>query len=418
MTINKAYSFRLYPTEEQKELLAQHFGSCRFVYNHFLRERIDFYACSKGQEKQGLTYHDTAKMLTMLKNHPEYVWLKAVNSQALQQSLRRLDAAYGNFFNKRAEFPKFKHKHQKQSFLVPQHFSVNTNAGTISIPKFTPIKTVLHRELEGIPKSITISRASTGKHFISILCEVESRVKIKKSGDKIGIDLGLKSFLVTSKGETITTPKFLRVSECKLKLLQRRLSLKVKSSSNRNKARHKIALIHEKITNQRADFLHKLSHRLISENQAIFAEDLNVKGIMSNHCLAKSVADSGWSEFVRQLKYKAEWSGTGFEQIDRFFPSSKRCHSCGWINQSLSLKDREWTCQGCGQTINRDLNAAQNILLFGLKQLPSDRREITPGERRRLKAPHRTRKPLPLGAWGRSPIIYALHHQLYLQGIH
>ena len=386
MIINKAYSFRINPTESQKELLAQHFGSCRFTYNRFLRERIDFYAENKGKKKQGLTYNDTAKMLTVLKKDPELAWLRDVNAQSLQQSLRRLDVAYNNFFNKRAKFPKFKAKHDKQSFHVPQDFSVDVEAGTLKLPKFQPIKAVLHRTIEGEMKSVTISRTTTGKYFASILCEVDIKVKPKKTGPKIGIDLGLKSFIVTSTGDTVDAPKFLRSSETKLKFLQRRLSRKVKGSANRNKARHKVALLHEKITNQRQDFLHKLSTRLVSENQAIFAEDLNVKGMTANHHLAKSVSDAGWSEFIRQIQYKSEWSGTTFGQIDRFFPSSKRHATCGWINQSLTLKDREWVCQGCGEVVDRDLNAAQNILLFGAKQIGQGLPKSTLSEKRRTKA--------------------------------
>ncbi len=369
MLINKAYSFRIYPSDKQKETLAQSFGCCRFVHNHFLRKRIDFYADNKGKEKQGLTYHDTAEMLTQLKRLPEYVWLNAVNSQSLQQSLRRLDIAYNNFFNKRADFPKFKSKHAKQSFLVPQNFAINTENSILSIPKFEPIRIVLHREIEGTMKSVNISKTPSGKYFASVLCEIEKSIKPKKKGSQIGIDLGLKSFLVSSNGERIDHPQYLRKSESKLTKAQRLLSRKKKGSARRNKARIKVARIYEKIVNQRTDFLHRLSHRLVSENQAIFAEDLNVKGMTANHCIAKAVQDSGWSEFVRQLQYKSEWNGTYFGQIDRFFPSSKRCHSCGWINESLTLNDREWVCQGCGQVVGRDFNAAQNILQFGQKQV-------------------------------------------------
>ena len=364
-TIHKAFSFRLYPTQDQEKLFASHFGQARFVYNYFLRQRIDYYASNQGAVKRGLNYHDTARMLVELKQQPDTAWLQEANSQSLQQSLRHLDIAYNNFFNKGSKFPSFKKKHQKQSFSVPQHFSVDTQEGRLNIPKITPIKIVLHRDMEGIAKSVTISKKPSGKYFASILCEIQKDIKPRDTGGEIGIDLGLKSFLVTSTGESVQPPKFLRVSEDKLKLAQRRLSRKQKGSANRNKARHKVALIHEKISNQRNDFLHKLSHRLISENQAIFAEDLNVKGMMANRHLAKSVADAGWSEFVRQIKYKSEWNGVYFGQIDRFFPSSKRCHICGWINQSLTLKDREWTCQGCGRVVDRDFNSAQNILQFG-----------------------------------------------------
>lgn len=379
MIINKAYSFRLYPNKQQENIFAQHFGSCRFVYNHFLRQRIDFFTANKECEKKGLTYNDTSKMLTELKKQTETVWLKEINSQSLQQSLRQLDVAYNNFFNKRTKFPKFKKKLNKQSFLVSQNFKIDVENNLLYIPKCTPIKIVLHRTTEGIIKSVNISRTPSGKYFASILCEVEKTIKPKSEGSQIGIDLGLKSFLVTSNNEIVDSPKFLRKSEEKLERLQQLLSRKVKGSNRRNKARIKVARIHEKISNQRKDFIHKLSHRLVSENQAIFAEDLHVKGIMANHCLAKSVGDSGWSEFIRQLKYKSEWNGVYFGQIDRFFPSSKRCFSCGWINDSLTLKDREWTCPECNHVVNRDSNAAQNILLFGKlntvgKELPKHKR--------------------------------------------
>ena len=385
-TIHKAFSFRLYPTQGQKQILVSQFGQARFVYNYFLRQRIDYYAMNKGKEKQSLNYHDTAQMLTELKQHPDTIWLKESNSQALQQSLRHLDNAYNNFFNKRAEFPKFKNKHRKQSFLVPQNFSIDIDKGLLSIPKIKPVKVVLHREMEGTMKSVNISKTPSGKYFASIRCEIERDIKPKKEGNQIGIDLGLKSFIVTSGGERVDAPKYLRMSEVRLARLQRLLSRKVKGSNRRNKARIKVARMHEKISNQRNDFLHKLSHRLISENQAIFAEDLHVKGMMANHCLAKSVADSSWSEFVRQLKYKSEWNGVYFGQIDRFFPSSKRCNSCGWINESLTLKDREWTCQGCGSVVDRDHNAAQNILQFGKLQSTEGRSETKrPGRPRAVR---------------------------------
>ena len=241
-------------------------------------------------------------------------------------------------------------------------------------------------------KSVSISKTPSGKYFASILCEIEQNIKPKKKGNKIGIDLGLKSFLVSSDGTKIDSPKYLRKSEDKLCKIQRLLSRKVKGSNRRNKARIKVARIHEKITNQRKDFLHKLSHQLVAKNQSIFAEDLNVKGMTANHCLAKSISDSGWSEFIRQLKYKCEWTGTYFGQIDRFFPSSKRHFSCGWINDSLTLKDREWVCQ-CGEVVDRDLNAAQNILLFGLKQIGQELPKSTLRERGSVMPLNELRSP-------------------------
>ena len=363
--INKAFQYRLHPTAEQEKILASQFGQSRFVYNFFLRKRIDYYAENKGKEKQSLNYYDMAKMLTELKQQPDTIWLKESNSQALQQSLRHLDNAYNNFFNNGFKFPVFKKKSGKQSFSVPQNFGIDVKANRLNIPKLSPLKITLHREIEGQMKSITVSKTSSGKYFASVLCEIEKDIKPKQIGGEIGIDLGLKSFLVTSKNERVDPPKFLRKSEEKLKRLQQLLSRKKKGSNRRDKARIKVARIHEKISNQRKDFLHKLSNRLVSENQAIFTENLNVKGIIINHRLAKSVSDAGWGEFIRQIKYKSEWSGVRFGQIDRFFPSSKRHNACGWINEPLTLKDREWTCQGCGQIVNRDFNAAQNILQFG-----------------------------------------------------
>lgn len=376
MIINKAYNFRLYPTENQRNLLVQHFGSCRFVFNYFLRQRIDFYIANKGKKKQSLTYYDTAIMLTQLKNQPEYIWLKVVNAQSLQQSLRCLDIAYNNFFNKRMNFPKFKGKNAKQSFFVPQGFNINFKDKFLQIPKFKPIKIILHRLIEGKIKNITISKTSSGKYFASVFCEIEKNIKPKKTGGEIGIDLGLKSFLVTSDNERVGAPKFFHKSENKLKYLQQLLSRKKKCSNRRNKARIKVARMHEKIVNQRNDFLHKLSHQLVNENQAIFAEDLNIKEMIGNRYLVKSITDSSWSEFIRQIKYKSKWNGVYFKQIDRFFPSSKRCNVCGWINETLMLADRKWICQSCNRIIDRDFNAAQNILQFGkLNMIPQGLRK-------------------------------------------
>lgn len=370
-TIQKAFKFRLYPNAEQKQQLAGHFGQARFVYNYFLRQRIDYFLAHKGEKKQGLNYHDTAVMLTALKKQPELEWLNESNSQVLQQELRHLDIAYTNFF-KGGGFPQFHKKRNRQSITIPQRFAIDEKAGTITVPKMKPVKCVFHRALAGALRHLTISMEPSGKYFVSVLCAIEIDIPIKTTGGEIGIDLGLKTFVVTSEGETIDKPAHLRESERKLKKLQRSLSRKTKGGANRKKARIKVARLHERIRNQRTDFLHKASRRLIDENQVIYAESLNVKGMVKNHCLAKSVSDAGWGEFVRQLQYKAQWSGVRFEQIDRFFPSSKRCNACGWVNESLALKDREWICRNCGQVVERDLNAAQNILQFGQAMVGRD----------------------------------------------
>ena len=380
-TIQKAYKFRLYPTTEQKRQLASHFGQARFVYNYFLRQRIDYYLAHKGEEKQGIGLHDTCKILTALKKQPEFAWLNESNSQVLQQELRHLDIAYTNFFNG-GGFPQFHKKRNRQSITIPQHFTVDEQSGTIKIPKMGPIKCVFHRSIAGSLRHLAISIEPSGKYFVSVLCAVEIDIPVKTTGGEIGIDLGLKTFVVASDGQTIDKPAHLRESERKLKKLQRLLSRKQKGGANRAKARIKVAKLHEKISNQRTDFLHKASRKLIDENQVIYAESLNVKGMVKNHCLAKSVSDAGWGEFVRQLTYKAAWYGVRFEQIDRFFPSSKRCNACGWINESLTLKDRKWTCHNCGQVVERDLNAAQNILQFGQAMVGRDAPEP-----KRLKRP-------------------------------
>ena len=361
MIVQRAYRYRLYPNQEQRIALEKQFGCCRFVYNRFLRERIDYYAEHKEDEKKGLTYHDTALALTALKAQPDYLWLQEVNAQALQQALRDLDTAYSNFFNKRAQFPKFKRKGDKQSFRVPQSFILGGDR--LKIPKVSPLKLILPRPLGGKAKSVTLSKTPTGKYFASILCEVSMPEPVF-SGDEKALDLGLKSFVVDSQGHKVDNPQPLRKREKRLKRLQRQVSRRVKGSKGREKARKQVARQHEKVANARSDFHHKLSRQYVRENQALHLEDLNVKGMAQNHCLAKSISDAGWSEFVRQLEYKGAWYGCRVFKVDRFFPSSKRCSACGFIHQGLRLRDREWACQACGVVHDRDLNAALNILIF------------------------------------------------------
>lgn len=325
------------------------------MYNYFLRKRIDAYA----ETGKGLTYHDTALQLTELKKQDDCNWLKDMDSQAVQQALRDLDTAYNNFFNKRAKFPTFKKKHSKQTCRFPQRFKIDGNK--LYIPKVGWVKIVLHRPIEGIMKNLTVSRTKSGKYFASIQVEQEIDDPVYQGG-QIGLDLGLKDFAVTSDGQRFPNPKHLRKSERRLKRYQRKLSKTHKGSKGRDKARLKVARLHEKIANQRLDFTHKLSRQLVESNQLIAVEDLNIKGMVKNHSLAKSISDAGWSEFVRQLNYKGQWYGCHIEQIDRFFPSSKRCVHCGFVNQDLQLSDRHWICPECGTVLDRDVNAAQNIL--------------------------------------------------------
>jgi putative transposase len=366
MKINKAFKFRLYSNSQQKQFLAQSFGCARFVYNHFLRQRIDYYA----ETGKGLTYHNNALALTQLKKQSDFEWLNNINSQSLQQTLRNLDIAYNNFFNKQSKFPKFKKRRNHQSFNVPQHFSIHENM--LDIPKCKGIKIKLHRAIEGTMKSITISRTPSGKYFASVLCELEIPEPIYPlppckgvGGNEIGIDYGVKAFITTSDGEIIESPNYLRKSEKRLKQLSKSFSKKQPNAKNRYKAQKLLARQHEKVSNQRQDFLHKTSKQLVSDNQAIYIESLAIRNMIQNHCLAKSISDSGWNTFVNMLKYKGQWHGCRIIEIDRWFPSSKRCHVCGYINDNLTLSDRSWLCPECNTDHDRDVNASINILTFG-----------------------------------------------------
>jgi putative transposase len=400
---HKAFKFRLYPNLEQRQALERQFGSARFVFNYFLQERIDYFAAHKGEEKQGLNYYDNARLMTALKRKPEYGWLNEVNSQSLQAALRDLDTAYRNFFASRAKFPKFKCRRDKQSYRVPQRFTLDAERGRLRIPKLRPLKIVMHRPVEGRMKNVTISRSPSGRYFASIQCEVDlQNPMLKRTGGEIGVDLGLRSFLVTSEGEKVDAPQYLRRAEQKLHCLQRQLSRKQKDSQNWEKARVKVARLHEKVSNQRTDFLHQQSRRLIDENQAIYAEDLHCKEMLRNHRLARSISDAGWGKFLHQLQYKAAWHGCYFEQIDAFYPSSMVCHRCGYHKDDLTLADREWDCPECHAYHDRDVNAALNILREGrikseMKRRAGMARTETPGETCAGKAGLRTRK-LPVFA--------------------
>ena len=407
MVIQKAFKFRLYPNVEQRVFLARQFGCARFVYNHFLRERIDFYAAHKGEPKQSLNYGDTAKRLVELKRQPDTTWLQEVNSQVLQQSLMNLNVAYKNFWAGRGDFPKFKRKHDKQAIRVPQHFTLDPDTGHLSLPKMTPLKIVLHRPVEGKLKSVTITHRPSGRYYASLLCEVDVPDPQPTRDEKaLGLDLGLKSFVVTSDGEKVDMPAYLRQSEKSLAALQRQLARKTPDSQNRLKAKIKVARLHQKIADRRADFLHQLSRRLIDDNQAIYVEHLNVKGMLANHTLAKSISDAGWSEFLRQLQYKGAWAGRTVEVIDRFFPSSRRCRQCGYLKTDLTLADREWDCPVCQAHHDRDVNAAGNILDTGqacARQQEKCRAGTaptpTPGETWRSQASRGTRKPPASSGW-------------------
>lgn len=302
-------------------------------------------------------------MLKDLKDS-ELPWLKEINSQSLQQSIQNLETAYGNFFRKKSKFPRFKKKSNHQSFRVPQHISLKND--TLFIPKFKDgIPIVIHRKMEGEIKSVTISRTPTNKYFASILMEVPRKSKVK-TGKSIGIDLGITDFIVTSDGEKIKNPNFSRSYKNKLSKAQKHLSRKTKGSNRYKKQRMKVARIHEKITNSRIDFHHKLSTRLINEYDTISLESLAVKNMIRNRNLSYSISDSSWTSFVSMLEYKAQWYGKSVIKIDRWYPSSKTCSSCDYIIDRLPLSVRKWKCPKCGDNHDRDINASKNINRQGL----------------------------------------------------
>jgi putative transposase len=361
----KSYKYKINPNEDQKVLLNKHFGSIRFVYNFFLNERKREYETNKNT----INYYDNAKSLTELKKQEDYSWLNEINSQSLQDSLKNLETSYKNFFRFKKGFPKFKSKHSKNSFTVPQ--SVKIQNGKLRIPKFKePIDIILHRTFSGIIKQCTISKTPTNEYFVSILVET-THTPIPKTKKSIGIDLGLKDFAITSDGYKYKNNRYTKTYQTKLKKAQQHLSRKKKGSNKYKEQKLKVARIYKKITNSRLDNLHKVSTELIKKYDVIVLEDLNIKGMIKNHKLAKHIADASWSKFIELLTYKAEWNDKQIVKIDRFFPSSKTCNCCGYINQNLKLDMREWTCSSCHTKLDRDLNASKNILKEGYKIISS-----------------------------------------------
>lgn len=365
--INKSYKIRLYPNKEQKILLEKHFGCTRFVYNHFLNVRNVEYKTNK----VNMSYYDTANELSVLKTNHEFTFLNEVNSQSLQWSLRFLDIAFRNFFRGQTKFPNFKKKSNNQSFKVPVNSTFKLKNNKIIIPKFKEgINFRGKLVLDNLVKfnSVNVSKSPSGKYYATLQGEFNYN-PLEQNDKQIGIDLGIKEFLITNNGIKIDNPKYLKKSLKKLKYEQKQLSKKNKGSNNRNKRRILVSLIHEKITNKRMDFLHKLSQKIINENQVICLENLSVKNMIKNHKLAQSISDVSWSKFIEMLKYKSEWNNRQLVQIDRFYPSSKSCSECHYINDNLTLKDREWTCPSCGTNHDRDINAAKNILIQGINIL-------------------------------------------------
>ena len=369
----------MYPNHEQEAKIIQTFGAVRFVYNWSLEQKIKAYETKNIM----VSRFELNNILPDLKDENE--WLKDVNAQTLQQANKRLDSAFTKFFREKKGFPKFKsRKNPVQSFQIPQHYTVDFENSKVKLPKIGWIKAVLHREFVGTLKTATVSLNATRQFHISILVD-DGKDKLKKEpfthSSTIGIDVGIKHFATFSDGTKVDNPKHLINSSKRLEVLQRRLSRKHKGSNNRNKARHDVAKINNHIANQRKDFLHKLSSKIVSENQAIAVETLNVSGMVKNHCLARAISDASWSEFFRMVEYKCEWYGKTVIHIGRFEPSSKICNVCGTVNRTLTLSDRNWTCNNCNTPHDRDINASINIKNFALQDQnlisilsPSERR--------------------------------------------
>ncbi len=361
----KGYKYQLDLTETQKEFFNKSFGCCRYVYNRALDRRIKAYE----QNKERISCIDLVKELTFWKKEEDKNWLNDIANVSMQQSIRNIDSAFTRFFREKKGFPKFKKKGQKDSCKFMEDVTFNFQEQKVKIPKIGWCKFFCDREWTGNQGTTTVSRNAAGKYFISVI--VDNGVKLPKKTKieevtSVGVDLGIKDLAILSTGEIIKNPKYLEKSTRRLAVLQRRLAKKKKGSKRRQKAKLAVAKCHYRVTCQRKDYLHKVSTKIIRENQTIILEDLNVEGMLKNHCLAKSISSASWSEFTRQLEYKANWYGKNIIYIGRFEPSSKLCSSCGWKNNELKLSDRVWKCQECGSEHDRDINAAINIKKFGL----------------------------------------------------
>ena len=381
--MNRAFEIRLYPTKQQQKLLDMTFGACRFVYNNVLGLR-QFYFNYYGFKEKDLDIMDMLKAFNP--------WLNEIGSQAICQSLNDLNKAYKNWFNSlskktklKTKYPKFKKKSDKQSYrecmMKKNIFELlDVQNRKINVPKIGKItyRTGYDFEKYGITKvcNITIKKSKTNKYFCSICCECNEPEKLPENKYKIGFDLGLKDFLIDSDGIVIDNPKYFRKSKEKLTKEQRKLSKCIKGSNNYKKQKLKVALVHEKVRNQRKDFQHKISHQLINENQVIVSEDLKPSNMIKNHKLAKSIADASFSSFCNMIEYKSKWYGRTYIKVDSFYPSSKICHFCGYKNTTLTLADRKWECPNCHKLLDRDKNAALNILEEGLKILNKTGQEL------------------------------------------
>jgi putative transposase len=376
MKQKRAYQYRVYPTDEQKQLLARTFGCARFVSNWALRLRTDAYY----KENKRIGYHETSAQLTLLKQQEEYAWLNEVSSVPTQQALRHLDKAFRNFFEGRAKYPMFKKKRNQQSAEYTTS-AFKWDGTSLTLAKMTePLDIRWSRPLpDGAkPSTLTVTKDCADRYFVSILVEEDIK-QLDPVEQSVGADLGLQEFVILSTGEVVGNLKFFHKDEKQLAKAQRRHAKKRKGSKNRAKARLTVAKIHARIADRRRDFLHQLSTRLIREHQTICVESLAVKNMVKNHRLAKAISDVGWSEFVSQLAYKAAWYGRTLVKIDKWYPSSKRCFDCGHVLDSLPLDIRVWTCPECEVVHDRDLNAARNIHAVGLTVFEACGEAVRPG---------------------------------------
>jgi putative transposase len=390
MKYKRAYQYRWYPTPDQKRILARTFGCVRYTYNWALRLRTDAYY----QQQERVYYADLSAAFTQLRHQPETAWLGEVAYIPCQQALRHLDKALRNYFEGRARYPKFKKRHGPQAaeYTTSAFTWDGTNLLLARMTKPLSIRWSRPLPKEAKPTTITVTKDTGGRYFVSLLVE-EDIQPLPVSPQTIGIDLGLHDVVTLSTGEKTGNERYFAKEEKRLATLQRHHARKHKGSKNREKARRKVARLHARIADRRRDFQHKLTTRLIRENQVVCVESLTVKNLMQNPCLAKSIADVGWGEIIRQLEYKAAWYGRTVVAIDQWYPSSKRCHACGHLLDELDLDVRQWTCPRCGTVHDRDTNAALNIKAEGLSVLACGE-AVRPG---RAKA-----RPARLGEAGRS----------------